>query len=153
MSQYSAAVRWVRGEQPFVDQRYSRAHSWEFDGGARVAASVSPQVVPAPLSVEENVDPEEAFIAALASCHLLFFLSFAARRGFVIDAYSDEAVGVMAKNTAGRWAITKVTLRPVTAFSGDRRPSPEEIAAMHHQAHEHCFIANSVTTEVEILLD
>ncbi len=104
------------------------------------------------MSVEENVDPEEAFIASISSCHLLFFLYFAARKGFVLDTYVDEAAGVVGKNTEGKLAVTKVTLRPVTVFSGDNQPSAEELEDMHHQSHENCFIANSVTTEIETLL-
>ena len=152
MSEYGATVRWARGEQPFLDQKYSRAHAWEFDGGATIAASSSPKVVPVPMSVEEHVDPEEAFIASLASCHLLFFLYFAAKRGFVLDSYVDEAVGIVAKNAAGKLAVTKVTLRPRTVFSGEKQPSAQELAEMHHEAHDNCFIANSVTTEVETIL-
>ena len=152
MSEYGATVRWARGDQPFLDQKYSRGHTWEFDGGASVSASSSPKVVPLPMSVAENVDPEEAFVASLASCHLLFFLYFAAKRGFVLDSYVDEAVGIVAKNAAGKLAVTNVTLRPVTVFSGDKQPSAQELAEMHHEAHDNCFIANSVTTEVETVL-
>ena len=152
MSEYGATVRWARGDQPFLDQKYSRGHTWEFDGGASVAAYSSPKVVPLPMSVAENVDPEEAFVASLASCHLLFFLYFAAKRGFVLDSYVDEAVGIVAKNAAGKLAVTNVTLRPVTVFSGDKQPSAQELAEMHHEAHDNCFIANSVTTEVETVL-
>ena len=152
VSEYGATVRWARGDQPFLDQKYSRGHTWEFDGGASVAASSSPKVVPLPMSVAENVDPEEAFVASLASCHLLFFLYFAAKRGFVLDSYVDEAVGIVAKNAAGKLAVTNVTLRPVTVFSGDKQPTAQELSEMHHEAHDNCFIANSVTTEVETVL-
>ena len=152
MSDYRTTVRWERGAQSFLDNKYSRGHTWLFDGGAQIAASSSPHVVPVPMSVEENVDPEEAFIASISSCHLLFFLYFAARKGFVLDTYVDEAAGVVGRNTEGKLAVTKVTLRPVTVFSGDDQPSAEELEDMHHQSHENCFIANSVTTEIETLL-
>lgn len=148
MSQYSATVRWRRNGEAFTDNRYSRAHRWSFDGGVDVAASSSPSVVPLPLSSAKAVDPEEAFVASLASCHMLWFLSIAATRGFVVEEYVDEAVGVMAKNGDGKLAITEVTLRPAIRFDGDRRPSAIEHDAMHHEAHEQCFIANSVRTRV-----
>lgn len=148
MSQYTATVTWQRNEATFTDNRYSRAHRWSFDGGVDVAASSSPQVVPVPLSVSKAVDPEEAFVASLASCHMLWFLSIAAKRGFVVDEYVDEAVGVMARNGDGRLAMTEVTLRPAIRFDGERRPSAIEHDAMHHEAHEQCFIANSVKTTI-----
>lgn len=148
MSQYSATVTWRRNGEVFTNNRYSRAHRWSFDGGVEVAASSSPHVVPVPLSMPGAVDPEEAFVASLASCHMLWFLSIAATRGFVIDEYVDEAVGVMAKNGDGRLAMTEVTLRPAIRFGGDRQPSETEHHAMHHEAHEECFIANSVKTTV-----
>lgn len=147
MSHYTAVVAWQRDEDAaFTDNRYSRAHVWQFDGGVEVPASASPQVVPLPLSKAAAVDPEEAFVAALASCHLLWFLSLAARRGFVVEHYRDEAHGVLAKNAAGKLAMTEVTLRPEVTFAGARQPTPEEHAALHHEAHEECFIARSVTT-------
>ena len=151
MSEYRATIEWQRGDQAFLDNRYSRGHSWLFDGGARIAASSSPHVVPVPLSIEENVDPEEAFIASLSSCHMLFFLYFAAKGGFLLDSYVDEATGIVGKNAEGKLAVTNVTLNPVTRFSGDQ-PNAEALEEMHHQAHEACFIANSVTTEVETRL-
>ena len=150
MSDYFAKVIWRRGDQPFADNRYSRGHDWEFDGGTRVPASSSPHVVPVPLSVEAAVDPEEAFIASLSSCHMLFFLSIAAKRGFVVDEYVDEAVGTLEKDADGRTAMTSVRLRPRIEYSGDKRPTPEELERMHHKAHELCFIANSVKTEVRV---
>lgn len=148
MSQYAATVLWRRNGAAFVDNRYSRAHRWTFDGGVEVAASSSPHVVPVPLSAANAVDPEEAFVASLASCHMLWFLSIAAKHGFVIDEYVDEAVGVIAKNSDGKLAMTEVTLRPAIRFGGDRRPSDAEHEAMHHEAHEQCFIANSVKTTI-----
>lgn len=148
MSKYHAIVEWSRQNAAFIDNRYSRAHRWTFDGGIEVPASASPHVVPLPLSVEKAVDPEEAFVASLSSCHMLWFLSLAARRGFVVDRYRDDAIGIMSKDSAGKLAMTRVTLRPQVSFSGDRRPTSEEFAALHHQAHEECFIARSVRTDV-----
>ncbi len=144
---YRATVLWRRGDQPFTDRRYSRGHLWRFDEGIEVPASSSPFVVPNH-SVAAAVDPEEAFIASLSSCHMLFFLDFASRAGFLIDAYEDAATGEMAKNEAGKFYVAKVTLHPAIIFSGDKRPSETEIAALHHKSHEECFIANSVKTEV-----
>lgn len=148
MAQHTAAISWRRGEQAFLDQRYSRSHEWSFDGGARVRASSSPHVVPAPMSDAAAVDPEEAFIASLASCHMLWFLSLAAQAGFVVDGYEDQALGELAKDERGRLAITVVMLRPRCAFSGEREPSRDEFEALHHAAHERCFIASSVRTDV-----
>ena len=150
MSRYTARVVWERGDQSFVDNRYSRAHRWRFDGGVEVRASSSPDVVKPPLSDPAAVDPEEAFIASLSSCHMLWFLSLAAAKKFRVDSYDDEAEGVMAKNADGRMAITRVTLRPSIRFSGDTMPAREDLDALHHAAHERCFIANSVKTEVVI---
>jgi len=148
MSSHTATVRWDRGEARFVDSRYSRAHTWIFDGGITVPASSSPHTVRVPYTDLNAVDPEEAFVAALASCHMLWFLSIAAERGFRVDHYSDAAVGTMATNERGKLAITRVVLRPDAVFSGDRCPSDDDIAQMHHRAHDECFIANSVRTEV-----
>jgi organic hydroperoxide reductase OsmC/OhrA len=148
MTDYLATISWERHGARFVDNRYSRAHQWEFDGGATVPASASPHVVPPPLSDPKAVDPEEAFVAALASCHMLWFLSIAAKRGFRVDAYRDDAVGTMGKNAEGRLAITSVTLRPHTAFAGDVTPTADVVHEMHEEAHRACFIANSVKTEL-----
>jgi organic hydroperoxide reductase OsmC/OhrA len=147
MAEHGATISWTRGEAKFIDNRYSREHRWRFDGGAQVLASASPHVVRAPLSNPAGVDPEEAFVASLSSCHMLWFLSLAAEAGWVVDSYVDDAVGVMAKNAEGRLAMTRVTLRPLVAFSG-RSPSRAELDALHHRAHEECFLANSVKTEV-----
>ncbi|HEU4824885.1 MAG TPA: OsmC family protein [Dongiaceae bacterium] len=144
---YRATVLWRRGDQPFIDRRYSRGHVWRFDEGVEVRASSSPLVVPNH-SVAAAVDPEEAFVASLSSCHMLFFLDFASRAGFRIDAYEDAAVGEMGKDANGKLYVAKVTLNPVITFSGDKRPSEAEIAALHHSSHAECFIANSVRTEV-----
>ena len=150
MHRYTATIRWERGDEPFTDQRYSRAHAWRFDGGAEVRGSSSPLSVRVPYSDPAAVDPEEAFVASLSSCHMLFFLSFAAKEGFVVDAYEDAAEGVMETDARGKMSLTVVTLRPRVAWSGDKQPSADEVAALHHHAHEECFIANSVRTEVRI---
>jgi len=149
MSEYFATIKWDRGSQSFADNKYSRAHVWEFDGGFTVPASASPHVVPPPLSVESNVDPEEAFVASLSSCHMLFFLSIAAKQTYLIDNYTDHALGIMAQDKSGRISMTRVVLRPKVQFSG-RQATLEQLQAMHHQAHESCFIANSVRTEVSV---
>jgi organic hydroperoxide reductase OsmC/OhrA len=148
MSAYTVTVAWHRGAAKFTDDKYSRAHTWAFDGGVEVPASSSPAVVALPWSQAQAVDPEEAFVASLSSCHMLWFLSIAARRGFCVDSYVDAAVGLMGRNPAGKLAMTVVTLRPKVVFAGDRIPTDEEIGAMHHKAHAECYIANSVTTEV-----
>ena len=149
MSLHQASVIWERAEgAKFVDNRYSRGHRWEFDGGAVVPASASPAVVPVPLSDPAGVDPEEAFVASLSSCHMLWFLTMAVKRKFIVDRYFDAASGVMEKNAEGRLAMTVVTLRPEVSFSGENLPTREQIEHMHHRAHEECFIANSVKTEV-----
>jgi len=148
MATYSSEVLWDRGEQAFHDNKYSRKHLWRFDGGVVVNASASPHVVPLPYSVENAVDPEEAFVASLSSCHMLWFLSIAAKRGVIVDKYRDHASGVMKKNSEGKLAMTEVVLRPEVSFSGDRLPDASEIEAMHELAHEECFIANSVKTTV-----
>ncbi|OIN24032.1 OsmC family protein [Vibrio barjaei] len=149
MSEHYAQVSWKRKQdEVFSDNNYSRGHVWEFDGGLTVPASPSPHVVPLPLSIEENIDPEEAYIAALSSCHMLVFLSIAAKRKYVIDSYIDKAVGILAENEVGRMAVTKVILRPDVVFSGERVPTREQLEKMHHLSHENCFIANSVKTEI-----
>ena len=149
MSEYTAVIRWHRGQgEAFTDSQYRRGHRWEFDGGVTVPASSSPHVVPLPFSVEASVDPEEAFVAALSSCHMLVFLSIAAKRGFVVEEYVDHAVGVMEKDARGKLSITQVTLRPSIVFSGERRPTREQLEKLHHQSHDNCFIANSVKTRV-----
>ncbi len=148
MAEHTAVVVWTREGAAFTDNRYSRGHRWLFDGGVEVPASASPHNVRLPLSVEAAVDPEEAFVASLSSCHMLWFLSIAAGRGFVVDSYRDEAVGLLEDDGSGRLAMTRVTLRPAVEFGGDARPADEEIAALHEKAHELCFIANSVKTDV-----
>ncbi len=148
MSRYTATIRWKRNAQPFLDNRYSRAHVWCFDGGTEVPASSSPSVVPPPMSRPDAVDPEEAFVASLSSCHMLWFLSVAAQRRFIVDRYEDQVEGVMEKNAAGKLAMTRVTLRPLVTFSGATSPDLAQLQALHHAAHDQCFIANSVRSEV-----
>ena len=148
MVTYTAEVLWSRSNQIFVDNRYSRKHLLRFDGGIEVSGSSSPHIVPLPYSASDAVDPEEAFIAALASCHMLWFLSLAAEQGFVVDSYHDRAEGVMAQNQEGHLMISVVTLHPEVKFSGEKQPTPDELESLHRQAHAECFIANSVKTEV-----
>ena len=148
MSTYTATIRWNRGTQKFTDNCYRRAHVWKFDGGVEVPASSSPSVVPLPMSEAAAVDPEEAFVASLSSCHMLWFLSIAAKHGYVVDSYEDTAAGVMAKNADGKLAMTQVTLRPLVGFSGAKLPDRAALDALHHAAHEECFIASSVRSEV-----
>ena len=148
MANYEAQVVWERGDQAFVDQRYSRRHWLRFDGGLEVPGSSSPHVVPLPWSDPAAVDPEEAFIASISSCHMLWFLSLAAKRGYSVEDYRDEAVGILAKDASGKMAMTLVTLRPRVEFVGERRPAPDDLLALHHAAHEQCYIAISVRTEV-----
>ena len=148
MSEYTATIKWQRDGQDFLDDNYSRSHTWEFDGGLHVPASASPQVVPLPKSVAENVDPEEAFVASLSSCHMLFFLAIARENGYMVDKYTDCAIGRMAKNDQGRLAMMKVVLRPKVVFSGDTCPTTAQIDEIHQQSHDQCFIANSVKTEI-----
>jgi organic hydroperoxide reductase OsmC/OhrA len=147
--EYRATVAWRREGEDFAKGRYSRGHEWRFDGGITVPASASPSVVPKPFSREDAIDPEEAFVAALSSCHMLTFVDMARRDGFVVDAYEDEAVGTMERIAPGRMAITKVILRPRIAYSGEA-PDKAQRDDLHHRAHEACFIANSVTTAVTI---
>ena len=149
MSAHGATIEWSRGDQPFLDKRYSRLHRWTFDGGQVVPGSSAPAGVPVPMSDPSAVDPEEAMIASLSSCHMLWFLAFAAGAGLVVDRYVDAATGEMARNEAGRSWLAKVTLNPVTSFSG-RRPDQAELDHLHHQAHEHCDMANSVKTEIVV---
>lgn len=150
MSRYTANVHWTRGDAQFTDNRYSRRHAWHFDGGAEVPGSSSPQSVPVPYSDPEAVDPEEALVAALSSCHMLFFLSIAAKRGHRIDEYADDAEGFLERDADGRMSMTRVVLHPRIAFSGDHPPSSADVRAMHDAAHHACYIANSVKAVIEI---
>ena len=149
MSTYRVKVLWSAPAADFSAGNYSRSHSWQFDGGIRVPASSSPHNVAIPLSVEEAVDPEEAFVASLSSCHMLFFLVIAFKAGLVVERYEDNAVGTLAKDRDGRMAMTEVVLRPDIDFVG-RAPSNKTLQALHDQAHEACFIANSVKTQVRV---
>ena len=149
MSEYTAQLHWQRAaDERFTDQRYSRRHTLHFDGGVVLPGSSSPAVVPLPMSDAAAVDPEELFVAALASCHMLWFLSLAAARGQVVDRYEDDAVGLMARNAEGRLAMTVVTLRPRVRLAGGAPVDATTLAALHHAAHEACFIASSVKTEL-----
>lgn len=149
--EYTATVTWTRpADAKFSDNRYSRAHEWTFDGGTKVPASSSPLVVPVPMSVTAAVDPEEAFIASLSSCHMLFFLFHAAKRGFIVERYEDRAIGLMGKNAEGRTAMVKVVMKPAVTWGGDRQPDAATLEAIHHQSHLDCYIANSVNTEVTV---
>jgi organic hydroperoxide reductase OsmC/OhrA len=150
MSEHRAIVRWKRTGGNFLKGQYSREHTWSFDGGVTVAASAAPSSVPAPYANPACVDPEEAFVAALSSCHMLTYVFLAGRQGFQVESYEDEAVGVMTKNERGVLWISAVTLTPKIAYGGDKTPSPEDEARLHHGAHEQCFIANSVKTEVTV---
>ncbi|UXI02864.1 OsmC family protein [Photobacterium sp. TY1-4] len=153
MTEFTACIQWRRGAQDnFCDNQFSRGHTWGFDGGVEVPASSSPHVVPSPYSVAENVDPEEAFVAALSSCHMLTFLAIAAKKQFVVDAYQDNAAGILEQDSKGKSAVTQVTLRPKIIFSGDKQPTKKQLEKMHHLAHQHCFIANSVKTQITINL-
>src|SRR5262245_26167390 len=150
MHKYETRVSWARGaNEKFTDNRYSRAHEWAFDCGMTLRASSSPSVVPLPLSVADAVDPEEALVASTSSCHMLYFLFFAAKRGFVVENYVDNAFGVLEKNSAGKMSMSRITLRPSITFAG-ASPSPGDLDALHHAAHEECFIANSLKSEIVV---
>ena len=152
MHRYAATIDWERGEQQFTDDAYSRGHTWAFDGGLVIPASASPDIVPLPHSVAENVDPEEAFVASLSSCHMLFFLAIAAARDIVVDRYKDAAIGHMGKDDRGRTAMTKIVLRPECIYSGEKTPTRKQIERIHHRAHNLCYIANSVRCEIVVEL-
>ena len=145
---HGARISWRRDDVAFVDQRYSRTHQWTLDGGATIQASASPSNVPEPYSDPNAIDPEEALVAAASSCHMLWFLAIAARQGFVIDSYVDEPEGLIEEVGAGRRAFSRITLRPQIEFSGGRRPELAEVDAMHAEAHNSCFIANSLSCDV-----
>ena len=152
MQTHEARILWRREGSGFLDQRYSRAHEWHFDGGAVVEASASPANVPIPWSVASAVDPEEALVAAVSSCHMLWFLALSARHGFVVDQYSDEAVGILETEANGRKAFSSITLHPRLSFS-DRRPTDAELSTLHAEAHDNCYIANSLRCEVIVAPD
>jgi organic hydroperoxide reductase OsmC/OhrA len=150
MSEYRATIKWQRTSPDFLKGRYSREHTWNFDGGVTVPASASPHVVPAPWSNPACVDPEEAFVAAISSCHMLTFLFLASKQGFQIDRYEDEAVGTMTKNEQGVPWMSAVMLHPKIVFSGEKIPTAAEQEHLHHLSHEQCYIANSVKTEIKV---
>jgi organic hydroperoxide reductase OsmC/OhrA len=150
MAEHYAQIRWTCKGPDFLKGRYSREHTWTFDGGLTVPASPSPQVVPAPWSNPTNLDPEEAFVASIASCHMLTFLWLAGRAGFQAESYEDDAVGVLARNEAGQMWVSEVTLRPNILWVGEKTPTPEDLARLHDQAHHQCFIANSVRTRIRV---
>ena len=152
MAEHTATVRWILpGDgDAFLKGRYSREHTWTFDGGVTVSASPSPSVVPVPYSNPAGVDPEEAFVASIASCHMLTFLYVAMHAGLVVERYQDDAVGVMRKNERGAVWVAAVTLRPRIAYGGAKRPTAADVDHLHHLAHEQCFIANSVKTEITV---
>ncbi|MBN3763865.1 OsmC family protein [Burkholderia sp. Ac-20365] len=150
MAKHTALIEWSGNGSKFTDNRYSRAHRWTFDGGAVVPASSSPHVVRVPFSDPAGVDPEEAYVAALSSCHMLWFLSIAAEEGYVVASYRDEAEGTMAKNDAGKEVVTRVVLKPAVAFAGTKAPGDEALAHLHHLAHDACFLANSVKTVIDV---
>jgi organic hydroperoxide reductase OsmC/OhrA len=153
LASHKATIRWENTSDQFLKGKYSREHTWTFDGGAVVPASPSPSVVPTPYSNPANVDPEEAFVASLASCHMLTFLYLAGRKGFQVDSYDDEAVGVLDKNERNVPWVSTVTLNPKIVYGGDKRPTSEEEESLHHDAHEQCFIANSVKTHIIVKRD
>jgi organic hydroperoxide reductase OsmC/OhrA len=148
MSEHRAIIHWQRTSPDFLKGKYSREHTWSFDGGFTMPASPAPSVVPVPYSNPAHVDPEEAFVAAISSCHMLTYLYLASRQGFQLDSYRDEAVGVMTKNDRGVPWVSSVTLNPKIVYSGDKLPTKEQEEQLHHRAHEQCFIANSIKSEV-----
>ena len=150
MSEHRATIRWQCTSPEFLRGKYSREHTWTFDGGLTVPASPSPSVVPVPWSNPAHVDPEEAFVASVSSCHMLTFLYLASRQGFQVDSYEDEAVGAMTKNEKGVPWISAITLRPKIAYGGAKLPTPADEERLHHSAHEQCFIANSIKSEVKV---
>lgn len=152
MAEHKAMIRWASSGdgEAFLKGRFSRAHTWTFDGGLTVPASAAPSMIPAPFSDPAGVDPEEAYVAAIASCHMMSFLYVAMRAGFVVERYEDDAVGAMRKNERGAIWVGAVTLRPRIDFRGGTRPTPAEVEELHHRAHEQCFIANSVKTEITV---
>ena len=167
MALHTATIHWTRGSDDFLDKRYHRAHTWQFDGGAVVSASSSPHVVPLPYSDAAAVDPEEAYVAALSSCHMLWFLDIACRAGFRVNRYTDAATGTMAPDAQGRLVVThvqlqpvtwfdaahapsaQVLLQPVTCFDAAHAPSAAQLDELHHRAHASCFLANSVKTQID----
>jgi organic hydroperoxide reductase OsmC/OhrA len=149
---YTANIIWKKKEtESFKDKKYSRGHTWVFDGGLELPASASPQVVPLPMSIESAVDPEEAFVAAISSCHMLFFLSIAANSNYIIETYDDQAEGIMSKNEHGQMVMGDIILKPKIVFSGTTIPSAEQIAELHNSAHHKCYLANSIKSTIKII--
>ena len=150
---YNVKISWrKKADEIFKDKKYSRAHTWKFDCGTELHASSSPHVVPLPYSNENAFDPEEAFVTSVSSCHMLSSLPLAADKGFIVESYEDNAEGVLGKNNEGKFAMTKVTLKPKIVFSGDNIPTKNQLEDINHQAHEECFIANSVKTKISIII-
>jgi organic hydroperoxide reductase OsmC/OhrA len=150
MSEHRATIRWQNKGPDFLKGKYSREHTWTFDGGVTVSASAAPSVVPGPYSNPANVDPEEAFVAAVSSCHMLTFVYLASRQGFQVDSYVDEAVGLVTKNEAGVPWVSSIRLNPKISYGGQKLPNRTDTEQLHHLAHEQCFIANSVKTSITI---
>ncbi|PKF79579.1 peroxiredoxin [Vibrio sp. vnigr-6D03] len=151
MTTHHATIRWQKSEnQTFTDSQFSRAHSWEFDGGLCLQASSSPLVIPSPLSDETAVDPEEAYVATLSSCHMMAFLAIAAKRKYVVEHYEDKAFGILSEGEDGKQWVSNVSLNPNVVFSGSKIPTPEQLQKLHVMAHKNCFIANSVKSKIEI---
>jgi organic hydroperoxide reductase OsmC/OhrA len=149
---YTASIFWKKKEtESFTDNKYSRGHTWVFDGGVQLPASASPQVVPLPMSDESAVDPEEAFVAAISSCHMLFFLTIAASSNYIIETYDDQAEGIMSKNEHGQMVMGDIILKPKIVFSGTTIPSAEQIAELHNSAHHKCYLANSIKSTIKII--
>jgi organic hydroperoxide reductase OsmC/OhrA len=152
--QSTAKIVWKKNEsEKFTDNRYSRQHTWLFDGGIEIKASSSPQVVPLPMSIENAVDPEEALVASVSSCHMLWFLSIAAQKKFIIESYEDEATGILSPNEEGKQAMANIILKPKIIFSDAATPTSEQLNELHHAAHEKCYIANSLKTKIEIITE
>jgi len=150
---YNVKVFWKKNsDEAFVDSKYNRSHTWSFDGGIDIPASSSPHVVPIPMSNESAVDPEEALVAALSSCHMLWFLSIAAEKKIIVESYEDSAIGVLGKNGEGKLAMTKITLKPKAKFNDTTVPRSEQVDELHRLAHEKCFIANSVKTDITMMV-
>ena len=150
MADHRAIISWKLDGGDFLRGKYSREHTWSFDGGVTVPASPSPSVIPHPYSNPASVDPEEAYVASISSCHMLTYLYVASKAGFQIESYSDESIGILKKNEKGVPWVSNVTLHPQISYGGEKRPTPEEEAHLHHLAHEQCFIAASIKTEVTV---
>jgi len=151
MPNYKATIHWKRSGAKFLDHKYQRTHTWTFDNGLRLKAAASPHIVGKSFTDSSVIDPEEAFIASVGSCHMLWFLSLAAGMGFVVNKYSDQSEGTLEKNSEGHMAMTKVLIQPMVSFEADNAPSQEDFLKLHREAHRKCFIANSVKSDIEIL--